>query len=159
MNGEIRDLSIPRVAARAWGGALALTAGLVLGGCVDLPKANPFAGGPVDSRSAVASQTTTASGQTGPLPRFSDIPAVPTDVRPASAWRTAVTTELAVKRQTEAAAAAVPFSLANTQTWAAAERAKIPAREMIEPNGDNAAQTEAYANAQRARATPPPSSN
>jgi len=60
------------------------------------------------------------------------------------------------KRQTERQAAAIPFTLANTEAWAERSRAKIPASERSQPAPSVAEQSEAYAAAQRARATPPP---
>ena len=64
--------------------------------------------------------------------------------------------EWRLKRATEAEAASTPFLLANTQAWAQAEHAKIPASELQAVSPDEATESEAYAAAQRARATPPP---
>ena len=121
--------------------------------------ANPFATGPVDSSSPVAGAVTAASSLSGGYPKFSEVPPVPTDVRPISAWRQAVIGAWALKVSTEAQAARIPFTLNNSLGWAAAERAKIPADQATPPAADNSAETEAYAAALRARATPPPPPN
>lgn len=122
--------------------------------------ASPFGAGPVDPSSPVAGDIANAQAHPGPYPAFSDVPPVPKDVRPARAWRAAVYDVWGKKKQTEAEAAAIPFVLVtgDTEGWAQAERSKIPADEMIGPGADAADQTEAFAAAQRARATPPPSS-
>jgi hypothetical protein len=122
--------------------------------------ASPFAFGAVDPTSPVAADVKAAERAPGRYPKFSEIPPVPKDVRPATAWRAAVYDEWALKQRTEAEAAALPFALdgKDTQAWAQAELAKIPPAEMIPPAADSAARSEAYAAAARGRATPPPSS-
>jgi hypothetical protein len=121
--------------------------------------ANPLAFGKIDQTSPVAADVTAAQQAPGPYPSFSQLPAVPKDVRPAGAWRAAVYDTWSLKRQTEAEATAIPFVLTEGEAegWAEAERAKIPAAEMIAPAADASGQAEAFAAAQRARATPPPS--
>ncbi len=153
MNGEHRVLSTLRGL-----GAVTL-AGLCLAGCVDLPKSNPFNGGPVNPNSPVAAETEAASHAPGPVPHFADLPLPPTDLRPTGAWRDDVIGELAQKHALETEAAQIPFVLSGTEQWAAIERAKIPASELTPPAADSADQTEAFAAQSRARATPPPPSN
>jgi hypothetical protein len=119
---------------------------------------NPLALGKIDQTSPVAADVAAAQRAPGPYPSFSRIPPVPTDVRPARAWRVSVYDTWGLKRRTEAEASAIPFVLVpgEAEGWAAAERAKIPAAEMIAPSSDASEQAEAFAAAQRARATPPP---
>jgi len=120
---------------------------------------NPLAFGKIDQTSPVAADVAAAQRAPGPYPSFSRIPPVPKDVRPVSAWRASVYDTWGLKRQTEVEAAAIPFVLTegDAEGWAAAERAKIPAAEMIAPAADASGQAEAFAAEQRARATPPPS--
>ncbi|HEY2660449.1 MAG TPA: hypothetical protein VGI79_12055 [Caulobacteraceae bacterium] len=129
---------------------------LVVSGCAAGPVVTPFSTGPVDSRSPVAADVAQASKAPGPYPRFSAIPPVPKDVRPASAWKSAVIDAWSLKRATEAEAASIPFLLANTEAWAKTEHARIPQNELKAVSPDEASESEAYAAAQRARATPPP---
>lgn len=81
---------------------------------------------------------------------------MPKDVRTYQAWKEAVLDERTLKRQTEAQAAAIPFTLANTETFAAESRARVlPEFSQQAPAGERAS-AEAFAAAQAARATPPP---
>ena len=130
---------------------------LAAGGAVACAS-NPLALGKIDKASPVAADVAAAQRAPGPYPNFSHIPPVPRDVRPASAWRESVYDTWGLKRQVEAEAATIPFTLnvGDAQSWADAERAKIPAAEMIAPSADASADAEAFATAQRTRATPPP---
>jgi hypothetical protein len=121
---------------------------------------NPFAFGGIDPTSPVAADVANAQRTPGPYPQFSHIPPVPKDVRPLGAWRQAVIDTKAEGAQTQAEAAALVFTLqpGEADSWASAERAKIPAGEMNPPPADAADQAEAFAASARARATPPPSS-
>jgi len=153
----------PKFAER--GVSLATTALVAVGALLCASQAvaagaSPFGSGPIDPASPAAADIADAQAHPGPYPAFSDVAPVPKDVRPASAWRAAVYDVWGKKKQTEAEAAAIPFVLVTGETegWAQTERSKIPADEMIGPAADAADQTEAFAAAQRARATPPPSS-
>jgi len=123
---------------------------------VSVAKVDPFVAGGVDSRSAVAQQVRVASDTPGDYPRFASIPPAPTGLRPPQAWRTAVVSTWDVKRSTEAAAAQIPFGLANVEAWAATERGMIAADQATPPAADSADQVAATAAALQARATPPP---
>jgi hypothetical protein len=124
-------------------------------------SANPFTFGPIDPSSPVAADVRAAEHAPGPYPKFSTVPAPPKDVRPVSAWREAVYDTWALKKKTEADAAAIPFTLTgkDTSAWVSQQLAKIPSSETAPPAADAAAQSEAFAAAKRARATPPPPSN
>jgi hypothetical protein len=132
-------------------GAAAMSAG-----CVHMPSMNPFAAGGIDPKSPVAAEVVAATQVEGGYPRISQTPVVPSDVRPVPAWRDAVLSEWREKRKTEREAAALPFTLANTEDWAQHTRAKIPRNQTTPPSQDGATQIEAFAAAERARATPPP---
>lgn len=132
-----------------------------LAGCAGAGKLNPMAEGPINTASPIAPDIVAAERTPGPMPTFLQVPPVPKDVRPATAWRASVAETLALKRQTQAQAAAIPFTLVvgDAESWAQAERAKIPAAEMEAPAVDESQQAEAFAAAARARATPPPPPN
>ena len=128
-----------------------------LGGCANAPAIkNPLAVGGVDPDSSVHAEVEAAMHAPGAMPHFSQVPVTPTDIRSIPAWRAAVVDEWAVKRKTEKEAAAIPFTLANTEEWAERTRAKIPASQAVPPTADAAAQIEAFAATERSRATPPP---
>ena len=162
MNGEKQVLSISRAVSCVRPSAAALiglAATLGLGGCVEVARVDPFAAGGVDPHSAVAAQVRAASDLAGAYPRFSALPPAPTDVRAPAAWRAAVADAWTLKLQTETDAARIPFTLNDSQAWADAELATIPADQAAPPAPDSEAQTEAFATAMRARATPPPPPN
>jgi hypothetical protein len=127
----------------------------MLGGCATGAK-SPFALGGVDPTSPVAAEVRAASASPGPYPRFVEIPPVPKDVRTAPAWRAAVLDEMSLKRETEANAAAIPFTLAGTEAWADKTRARVLPEYSQQAPADARAQAEAFAAQQAARATPPP---
>ena len=129
---------------------------LALAGCAQTSALNPLKVGGVNPDSTISAEVNAVSRAPGPYPRFSDIPALSTDVRPVPAWRTAVVTEWGEKRQTEREAAAIPFTLANSEAWAEKTRAHMPLSETSQPVPNVATQSEAFAAAERARATPPP---
>jgi hypothetical protein len=148
-----------KVTIRPAGAILLLIAGVSLGGCGTLAKNNYFLPGGINQQSAVAAQVKAAQQSPGPYPKFSQIPAIPKDVRPVSAWHATVTGALAEKQQVDAAAAAYPYSLHDTQAFADAQRARIPAAETAPPSADASSASDAYAASQRARATTPPPPN
>jgi len=127
----------------------------LLGGCAT-GKRSPFALGVVDPASPVAPEVRAASASPGPYPRFVAIPAMPKDVRTYQAWKEAVLDEMTLKRQTEAQAAAIPFTLNNSETWAANTRARVSTQLSQQAPADERAKAEAFAAEQAARATPPP---
>ncbi|MEI9965717.1 MAG: hypothetical protein WDM92_14635 [Caulobacteraceae bacterium] len=111
---------------------------------------------PVDPNSPVARDVAYASKHPGPYPKFASIPPIPTDVRPAAAYRSQVTDIEARQAQLDSQAAALPPVDTDTEAYAAGarSRAAVPAGEVPPPN--SAEQTEAYAASLRERATPPP---
>jgi hypothetical protein len=138
---------------------LIAAAGGCASACAMAGDHNPFNFGAINQASPAVADIHAAEHAPGPYPRFADVPAVPKDVRPVSAWKASVYDLWAVKTQTEAEAAAIPFTLVvgDGEGWAQVEQSKIPAVEMVGPAADEAASAEAYAQAQRERATPPPS--
>ena len=128
---------------------------LALGGCMSMPV-SAFAPGGVDPNSSVAAEVAAAIQAPGPYPRFSQIPAMPKDVRPDTDWRKNVVSVWTAKRQLDAEAKALKFTLSNTENWAIAERAKINPADAAPPPADVTLDAETFAAAERARATPPP---
>jgi hypothetical protein len=149
---ERRNLAILRLLVCAGAASIAAP-------CTSASLLSGLKPGPVDARSMAAADVAAASKTPGPYPKFSKVPPVPKDVRPTEGWRAAVLDASALKRQTETETAAVPFTLSDTEAFAAAERAKIPPDQTVAPTTDAAQDSEAFAAAARARATPPPSSN
>lgn len=87
-------------------------------------------------------------------PSFASIPPRPTDVRSIKAWKQSVTTTQAEGDQLLREAAAEPWTLHDTDAWADTERGQAaPPRQITQPAESD---TEAFAAAMRARATPPP---
>lgn len=133
--------------------------GCAVAGCVSFPHESSFAFGPVDPNSSVATAVAAASESPGRYPNLHKIPPNPTDVRPAADWKTAVVAELAVKQQVETQAAAIPFTLDNTQPFAAQAHARIAPDLAVQAPAGAAAEAQAFAESARARATPPPKPN
>lgn len=134
----------------------AAVAALCVGGCNTLARNNYFLPGGVDQSSAVASQIGAAEHGEGPFPTFAEIPAIPNDVRPLSAWRATISETLAAKYQAEAEIQRNPWTLTDTpESFAEATRAKIPPAEAIPPT-DATAEAEAFAASLRGRAKAPP---
>jgi hypothetical protein len=147
-----------RQTIRPAGVLIALIGAASLGGCNTLAKNNYFLPGGIDQSSAAAAQVRAAQQAPGPYPTFSQIPNVPTDVRPISAWKATVTQVLGEKHQVDAANAAYPYSLSNTQGFVDAQHAQFPAAETAPPT-DSSSASDAYAASVRARATKPPPPN
>jgi hypothetical protein len=141
-------------------GAVACICGtLWLGGCANIPGDRTFAFGGVDPASPLAGEVAEASRSPGRYPKLNQIPPLPTDVRPVSAWKAAVVSEWARKDQLEASTAAIPFTLSHTDEYASSARSRISSVMALQAPADAEARTEAFAAAERARATPPPKAN
>ena len=92
----------------------------------------------------------------GPYPKFSDIPPIPSDVRPVSAWAVAVADIHQDKGRLNQDVAALPPVQTDTEAFAASARGQTKPPEVAAPPPDATEQTQAYAQSLRARATPPP---
>jgi hypothetical protein len=135
--------------------AAAASAAAGLGGCDTLAKNNYFLPGGIDQRSAVAGQVAAAEHEQGAFPKFADIPAQPTDVRPLAAWRQTVGDVVAQKVATDTEIREHPWTLDGTEEFAATARAQIPPAEAAPPT-DATAEAEAFAASVGARAKTPP---
>ncbi|MDB5457783.1 MAG: hypothetical protein JWP92_3368 [Caulobacter sp.] len=143
MNGETGK--IVRLGALLCGAAIAVSA------C-----ANPFKPPPADKTSPVAAETDRAARH-GKLPRFADIPAVPTDVRSPTEYKTAVTGQEQVAAELRRQTAPNTFELNNTDAFAARARSKAKAPPPVDTTEADRAATDAFVKAARARASAPSS--
>ena len=143
-----------RLTARRTAG-LVIFAGVAAGvaGCV-IPGEGASARLAVDPNSQVGKDVLYAAKHPGPFPKFADIPKIPTDIPPPSAWRAEVADLQHRKARVVAEAAALPAPLADTELFA--DRSRALAKAPLEPAPDSDQQTEADAAALRERATPPP---
>jgi hypothetical protein len=128
---------------------LGATLPLVLGACA-APRQQ------MDASSPVAAQATAVSREDAPFPRFADIPAVPTDLRPAGEWARDVTAIKATGAQIAAETAPSTFSLNDTEGFAARTRARVADSGGVPDEAASRAAADAFTRAIRARATPPP---
>lgn len=126
-------------------------AAALLSGCIG----NPIASAKVDPKSPIAAEVAKLSRQDRDYPSFSEIPPKPTDLRPLQVYGERANKVLAARNQLQAATAENTWSLNNTTAFAA--RARRDAGPDVGP--PTAAETEAFANAVRKRATPPPPVN
>lgn len=143
MNGETRK--IVRVAL-----IVGLTAGVAA--C-----ATPFSTAKVDPSSPIAARATAAAKAKGERRKFSDIPAIPTDLPTADQVRAAVVQQQRAGDALTTATAPGTWELKDSETYAAKARrdAKPPAFEA--PTDADRAATEAFARDARGRASAPPS--
>lgn len=132
------------------GAAVCLGAAIVAG-CANV---NPFATAPVDPQSPAAQAVLAAARADRDYPKFSDIPAAPTNVRGPRAWATAVSDVEGARSELYAETAPDTWSLSGTEAFAAKARADVAPP----PVAGAPANTEAFARDARERATPPPSS-
>jgi hypothetical protein len=115
------------------------------------PPALPANASPLTT-GAVASAEHTAA-----WPTFKSIPPKPTDVRPLAAWKKAIVELESNGRQMAQMAAVEPWTLSDTEAWAARERAEATPPPPITA-ADDAADDAAVA-AMRERAKEPPRSH
>lgn len=123
----------------------------MLGGCA---VSNPFVTASVDPASPIAAEVAAKALASRDYPTFADIPPVPTDVRPLAAFGRAAT-ELE-QAGVDLARETAPGTWTLTGTEAFASRARDIAGPDMAGAESTTAATEAFAKAQRARATPPP---
>jgi hypothetical protein len=95
------------------------------------------------------------AGKAAPFPTFGQIPPMPTDVRSMAEWKASVLSLKAKGAEVTEMAANEPWTLGDTEAWAARHRAlAVPPAPVTTPSSQ--ADTEAFAAAMRARAMPPP---
>jgi hypothetical protein len=147
MNARARlfAISVQKPAARFLGGAAACA---LLGGCVG----NPLAEAQVDPRSPVAAEVPNAIRAGPDYPTFAEIPAAPKDLRPKPLYGAQAAELDRTRAQVVRETAPDTWTLSNTEGFAA--QARQAAGPEVAPASP--ADTEAFANALRKRATPPP---
>lgn len=146
MNAPHRLFVITRPSRRIVG-TLAV---LALAGCAGNPLALP----PVNPASPVAAEVARIGHTPGEFPTFEKIPPIPTDQRPLSAWAPAAAkierAGLDLQRQT----ADNTWTLTASEAYGSRALRKLDSAPAIAES--TSATSEAYAKAQRKRATPPP---
>lgn len=135
---------------------LCAASALALGACTGFSPVEPYSGARVDPNSTAAAQIEAGAAQSTAWPTFEGIPQTPTDVRSPEGWRLAVTATEGDRLELLRATAPGTFSLDGTEAFAASQRARIDIDASDIPTAADAAETEAWARAMRARATPPP---
>lgn len=117
---------------------------------------SPFATGAVDPSSPVAAEVARLAKPTGPFPKFTDIPPVPTDERPVRAWGQAADQLEAAAARLERETADNTWTLTPGATEAFAAGAQRQAGPALASDDSTTAASEAFARQIRERATPPP---
>ena len=134
-------------------GMLILAAGALLAGCVIRPD-------PIDPTSAVAAEAKAVSKAHYKTPSFRDVPPTPTDVRTAAAYKADVVGTVVERRGLERwAAGHPPLTTDSTEGFAEAGRAALAPALAVQaslPSDVGTADTDAFADRLRQRATPPP---
>lgn len=137
-------------------GMAILLAGLACG-CASMPKFHGYAEeAPVDISSPVAADVKAAMANPGPYPKFSDIPKLPRDVRPAAAWNQAVQATKADKVALDQATAEIAAQQVDTEAFARQARNSVAVPPADVPSAKTTADTAAYAKTLRDRVKPPP---
>ncbi|MET3667512.1 hypothetical protein [Caulobacter sp. 1776] len=144
MNGETRK--IVRVA---------LIVGLAAGAAACV--ASPFTAAKVDPGSPVAAAATAATKTKASYRKFSDIPAIPTDVPTADQVRAAVVQQQAAGAALTKAVAPGTWELKDSEGYATKARRDARAPAFEAPTDADRADTEAFARAARGRASAPSS--
>lgn len=133
-----------KIAARVLGVA---SAAALAAGC-----ASPIASAKVDPSSPIAAEVAKLASADKDYPSFSEIPAKPTDVRPARVYGERAQAVEAARAELDAATAPNTWTLDATSSFAAKAQADAGPTLGAPANTD----TEAFASSVRKRATPPP---
>jgi hypothetical protein len=123
-----------------------------LGACLSGCISNPFNEAKVDPASPVAAEVGRIARAQKDYPSFSEIPAVPNDVRPLRLYGQAARQTTGVREQLERDTAPGTWALQNTDAFANSARTAAGPELPAAPGGDTAA----FAEDLRKRATPPP---
>ncbi|WP_091738840.1 hypothetical protein [Phenylobacterium immobile] len=125
--------------------------GAGMSGCASVQSGLGFADRTMDVRSPVATEAEQLAHTDRPMPKFTDIPPLPTDVRPAPQYGMAAARVEAARAELEQQTAPESWSLTASEDFASQARRQTPETAPASP-----ADTEAFAAAARKRATPPP---
>lgn len=132
------------------GGLVGTLAALGLAGCAS----NPLATAPVNPASPVAAEVARIGQNPGQFPTFQQIPAFPKDQRPLAAWAPAAAKIERIGLDVERQTADNTWTLTATDAYAAKALRQLDSAPAAADS--TTAVSEAYAKAQRKRATPPP---
>jgi hypothetical protein len=125
----------------------AVAAASCVGAC-----AGPIASVKVDPSSPIAPEVAKLATQDKDFPSFNEIPAAPTDVRPPQIYGQRAQALETARAELDRATAPNTWTLGETTSFAARARSDA-GPDLAAPN---AADTEAFVNSVRKRATPPP---
>jgi hypothetical protein len=143
MNGETRKI---------------VRIGLILGLAAGVTAcASPFSSSKVDPSSPVAAAATAAARAKGPRRKFSEIPAIPTDVPTDAQILGRVGQQRAAGAALAKATAPSTWELKDSEAYAAKARRDVNPPALAAPTEADRANTEAFARAARGRASAPPS--
>ncbi|CAN7224783.1 hypothetical protein LJR225_000880 [Phenylobacterium sp. LjRoot225] len=144
LDRKIMNAGNSTIAARVLGVA---SVAALAAGCV-----GSIASTKVDPRSPIAGDVARLATADKDYPKFSEIPPKPTDVRPARVYGERAEAVLAAGADLDAATAPNTWTLNATSSFAAKARTDAGPALGAPTNAD----TEAFANSVRKRATPPP---
>lgn len=148
MNGEARTFRTVLLAAGA---------SLLLCACASLPTVDEtLAVPPIDQKSPAAAAVANVLNAPGEYPTFASIPDAPTDLRTAEDYRADVQGQNETAAALAAAVAPSTWTLSETDAFAAQAMADAKVGTVTAPTDAEVADSEAYARALRAKASPPP---
>jgi len=153
MNGQARDCFLERKRLLA-GGAVAALA-LSLSACSTTSGPLPLSQIPVDPKSPAAPAIQAVLDMPAQDPSFASMPASPGDVSSNTELKAVVSAEQAAGRDLAVAVAPESWTLQDTDSFAARAVADANASGIHPPTAAEIAESEAFAQAMRARATPP----
>lgn len=144
MNGATRILSLSGLAALAVG----------LSACANLERVTA----PTDRTvsSPAAAEIARVEAEPTAWPTFSEIPAAPSDIRSSAEWRASIASLTNAGRQVAAAGAESAFALHDSEGFAAGVVAGLDRRAARPVTDAERSESQAFVNAAKARATPPP---
>lgn len=124
-----------------------------------LSSVSPFTPPPADPNSPIAAAANAAAKDSkhASLPRFIDIPPIPTDVRTPVQFKKAVGAEKIAADKLKRDTAPGTWTLNETEAYASKARSEARVPAPAAPTDADRAATEAFAKAARERATAPPS--
>lgn len=148
MNGEARTFRVVLLTGAA---------SLLLCACAGLPTVDEtLAVPPIDQKSPAAAAVADILNTPGDYPTFASIPEVPTDLKTAEQYRSDVEGEQSTAAALVAATAPSTWTLSETDAFAAQAMAEAKVGVVTAPTDAEVADSEAYARALRAKASPPP---
>ncbi|CAN5252236.1 hypothetical protein BH11PSE2_BH11PSE2_04310 [soil metagenome] len=134
-----------------------LSAALLLGACASPPDL--VTKSRIEPNSALAMAISRVQATPLAYPKFSDIPAVPTDVRSPEAWKSSSSALQTTSGALKKADSDAKPEIADVDAFAKQLRNSAGLPGIEAPSATSAAETEAFARSLRERATPPPPPN